>query len=185
MPATTSERSEDMFGQAIRAWESAVEAGVKMQEEYAKGLRQMCCESGSLDEWYNKSQSAVSQGIIKTKEGVDEAIRLINQHAESSLRLIQKALDSQASEPTPDARAKFVEWWQDALETARNNTQAVLQANSRVLATWSELAKQFSGEAAEGMATVARKTAEQAEKMSKYASEQVKEMARQASENGK
>jgi len=184
MATGNSAHGNDVFGQAIRAWESAVEAGVKMQEEYAKGLRQMYSEAGSLGDWYSKSQSAVSQTILKTKENVDEAIRLVNQHAESSLRLIQKALESRQSEPTPDARAKFAEWWQDALETARNNSQAILQANSRILTTWSELAKQVNGEAADRMAQMAKKTAEQAEKMSKYAADRMKEMAQQASENG-
>ena len=44
------------FRQAMRAWETAAEAGVKMQEECAKWVRQMFCESSTLNDWYKKAR---------------------------------------------------------------------------------------------------------------------------------
>jgi hypothetical protein len=172
-----------VFQQALQAWESAVESGVKMQEEYTKWLRQSCCGTGAIKEMYTKTQSAVGETVAKVQENIDEAVRLVNQQAESSIRLVQKAMEVRQSETPSDPQAKMTEWWEAALDTARGNTQAVLAANSRMLATWSEMARKFNGEAAESMSNMAKKTAEQAENISRRTAEQVKEMVRQTSGN--
>ncbi|MGA2067345.1 MAG: hypothetical protein ABSG86_20405 [Thermoguttaceae bacterium] len=183
--ATAAQTSDDLFRQAIRAWESAVESGVKMQEEYTKWLRQTCCESGAIKDWYGKTQSAVGETVAKVQENVDEAVRLVNQQAESSIRLVQKAMALRQTETGGEAQGKLAEWWESALDAARTNTQAVLAANSRMMATWSEMARKLNGEAAESMASLAKKTAEQAEHIGRRTAEQVKEMVRQASGNSK
>jgi hypothetical protein len=180
--ATATQNSEDVVRQAIGAWESAVDSGVKMQEEYAAWLRQMCCNSESLSEWYNKGQALAGETIVKAQENIDEAVRLMNQQAEASMKLIQKAIEiRQNDSATSDAPLRFTEWWETAFEAMRTNSQAVLKANSHMLTTWSELARKVNVETADTMANLARKTEEQVEKMAKAAADRVKEVMKQAS----
>ncbi len=87
---SATQNGEDVFRQAIGAWESAVDSGVRMQEEYAAWLRQMCCNSESLSEWYHKGQALAGESIVKAQENIDEAVQLMNQQAEASMKLIQK-----------------------------------------------------------------------------------------------
>lgn len=182
----SAQTSDEIFRQGIHAWETALDAGVKMQEEGSKWLRQMFAEAGSLNEWYNKSQTTASEVIARSQENIDEAIQLINQNAESSVKLIQKVLDTRQSETSADARARLTEWWEAAMDAMLANSQAALQANSRILATWSTLAKKVNGEVADKMAEMAKKAADQADKMARSAAEHVKEMAAQTtgSNNG-
>ena len=180
---TNSPKSDDLFRQAMRAWETAAEAGVKMQEECAKWVRQMFCESSTLTDWFEKGQRAMSEAIAKSQENVDEAVSLMNQQAEASLKLIQKALEVRAGESPSDAPKKLTDWWQAALETMRINNQAVLKANSRILSTWSEMARKVNGEAADTMSDLAKKTSAQAEQMAKASVERFKDLATQASDN--
>jgi hypothetical protein len=180
--ATSKQNGEDVFRQAIGAWESAVDSGVKMQEEYAAWLRQMCSNSESLSEWYHKGQALAGETIVKAQENIDEAVQLMNQQAEASMKLIQKALDIRQNDAsTSDARLRFNDWWDTALEAMRNNSQAILKANSHMLSTWSDLARRVNSEAADTMAVLAKKTEEQAEKIAKATAERVKEMVKQAS----
>jgi hypothetical protein len=180
--ATATQNGEDVVRQAIGAWESAVDSGVKMQEEYAAWLRQMCCNSETLSEWYNKGQALAGETIVKAQQNIDEAVRLMNQQAEASMKLIQKALDvRQNDHVTSDARLRFADWWETALEAMRSNSHAILKANSHMLSTWSDLARKVNVDAAETMADLAQKTEEQAEKMARSASERVREMVKQAS----
>jgi len=181
---TSSAKSDDLFRQATRAWETAAEAGVKMQEECAKWVRQMFCESSTFSGWYEKGQKVMHEAIAESQENVDEAIRLMNQQAEASLKLIQKALEVHATESPSDGPKKLTDWWQAALETMRTNNQAVLKANSRILGTWSEMARKVNGDAADAMAAMAKKTSEQAEQIAKTSVDRLKEMASQASGNG-
>lgn len=180
--ATSTQNGDDLFRQAICAWESAVESGVKMQEESTKWLREMLCNSSSLTEWYNKAQTMAGETIAKAQENIDEAIRVINLQAESSVVLMQKALDARQSEKSSaDARVRVAEWWESAMDAMRSGSQAMLTANSRILTTWSEMARKVNGEATDTMSQWAQKTAEQAERISKSAAEHVKEMVKQAS----
>ena len=64
------------------------------------------------------------------------------------------------------------------------NNQAVLRANSRILNTWSEMARKVNGDAADTMANLAKKTSEHAEHIAKTSVERFKEMSKQASDNG-
>ena len=162
---TSSSTSDELFRQAIEAWQTAAEAGVKMQEECAKWVREMFCESSKLSDWREKSEKMISESIVKSQENVDEAIHLMNQQAEASLKLVQKALTAQNGESGGNAPQKLNGWWQAALDTMRVNNQAVLQANSRILSNWSDMARKVNCEAANTMADLAKKTSEQAERI--------------------
>ena len=182
--ATSAPTSDELFREGIRAWESAVDVGVKMQEEYGQWLRQVFCDTGSLSDWCTKAQTAMTESIGRMQENIEEATRLVNQNAETCIRLVQKAMDARQPESTTEARARFAEWWGAALESMRTNTQAILGANSRVLSAWSDLAHKVNGEAAEKMAEMAKKATEQAGKMARTVTEQAREMAQQTSGNG-
>ena len=173
----SSPKSDDLFRQAMTAWQSAAEAGVKMQEECAKWVRQMFCESSTLTDWYEQGRKVMREAIAKSQENVDAAIRLMNQQAEASLKFVEKALEVRDAESPAEGPKKLTDWWQAALETMRINNQAVLKANSRILDSWAEMARKVNGDAAETMADLAKKTSEQAEKITKASMERFKEMA--------
>ena len=118
---------------------------------------QMFCQSSTLSEWYEKGHKAMTEALARSQENVNEAIRLMNQQAEASLKLIQKALEVRDTESPGDGPTKLADWWQAALDTMRTNNQAVLKANSRILSTWSEMARKVNGEAADTMADLAKK----------------------------
>ncbi len=174
-------KSEELFRQATKAWQTAAEAGVKMQEECAEWVRQMFCESSTLNNWYEKGQKMMSEAVAQSQENVNDAIRLMNQQAEASLKLVQKAIEVRDAESPADSSSRLVGWWEAALDTMRTNNQAVLKANSRILSTWSEMARKVNGDAANTMADLAKKTSEQAERIAKVSINRMHEMAKQAS----
>ncbi len=180
--ATATQNSDELFRQAMSAWQSAVESGVKMQEDSAKWMRQMF-DSDSLSEWYNKGQAAAGEATAKVQQNIDEAIRVINQQAESSMKLLQKALEARQVDGRSDAGVRLAEWWEVAMDSMRINTQAMLKANSRIMGTWSELARKINADAADTMSHLAQKTAEQADQIARSATERVKEMVSQGKQD--
>ena len=151
-----------------------------MQEECAQWVRQIFCESSTLTDWYEKGQKMMSEAIARSQENVDEAIRLMNQQAEASLKLVQKAIEVRDAEPAADGPAKLAGWWEAALDTMRVNNQAVLKANSRILSTWSDMARKVNGDAANTMADLAKKTSEQADRIAKVSIDRMNDLAKQA-----
>jgi vacuolar-type H+-ATPase subunit E/Vma4 len=178
--ATVTQSSEHVVKQAIAAWESAVESGVRMQEESARWLRETLGSSNALSEYYKKGQTATDETIAKAQETFDEALRAINQQAESSVRLVQKALDTRRSDANSDPTAQCAAWWETATESMRTNSQSLLKANSHIVSIWSELARKINDDTVDTMSQLAQKTAEQAERMTKSAVANAQSMVKQA-----
>jgi RNA processing factor Prp31 len=181
--ATVTRANENLFHQAISAWESAVDSGVKMQEECADWMRKTCCDPDSLNEWYQEGQAVAGETLAKTQESFDEAMKVFNQQVKANAKLLQKTLETRQGENAAEAQHTYREWWETALETMRTNNQEVLKANSHLLKAWSELSQKFNGKANEAMANMVQKTAEQADKMTKSATEHILNMVKKASGN--
>jgi hypothetical protein len=124
--STTTAGPNELFGQAIETFESAVRTGVKMQEEY----------------------TLINESIQMAQKNFDEAVRVMNQNTKTGLELMQRAFEARQASSTSDAQTRTREIWETALGALRNNTEAVVQANSRMLETWTELAKRFRTSAA-------------------------------------
>ncbi len=177
--ATATQSGEHLFRRAMDAWESALESGVKLQEESTRWLRETLCNSHTLSEWQHKAQTGTAEAIAKARESLDEGVRVMNQQAEASVRLVQKALDAPRNGSPADAPAKVAEWWQMAAESLCANTEAVLKANSSMLTAWLELLRKLSDEAGESLSHWAQTSAEQVERMVASAAANAKDMARQ------
>jgi hypothetical protein len=173
---TDSATSDELFRQAMNAWETAAEAGVKMQEECAKWVRQMFCESSTLADWWEKGRKTMGEAIAKSRENVDASIRLMNEQTDISLKLIEKAIELRDGEVAGDGSKKLTDWWQAASDAMRVNNQAVLNANSRILATWSEMARKVNAEAANTMSDLAKSTSEQAAQIAKTSVNRLKDL---------
>jgi len=178
--ATAIQHGDDLFQEAICAWESALASAAKMREESTKWLQELHSHSDSLSEWCEKGQALASETLAKAQENIDEAVCVINQQAEASVKLFHKATDVRQSDVNSDTRERLAEWWEMAMDSIRMNSQAVLQANSQILATWCELARKVNREAAESMLQLAQKSAEQAERTAKSAAANLKCMVKQA-----
>jgi hypothetical protein len=145
MATATSTNPSDLFRQAIETFQSAIRTGVKIQEESARRFAEMMRDFGSPLEWQKNTQAMVDEAIKATQRSVDESMRLMNHNAQLAMSLWQKAFDSRPVPSAQEGQARSEELWQSALGALRTNTQVILQANARVLESWAQLAKEFTG----------------------------------------
>jgi len=178
MATAATQSSENLARQAIAAWESAIESSVKMQEESARWLREAIGSSNSLTEWYKKGQAITEETVAKAEATFGEALQVLNQQAESGVRLLQKARDARHGDAACDATAQCAQWWETAMVSMQTNSQALLTANSRILSTWSELARKIHDDAADAMSHLAQTTTEHAERMAQSAVANAKSMVK-------
>lgn len=145
--STTTAGANELFSQAIETFETAIRTGVKMQEEYARWFTHMLGDVGSPQQWQSKGQTIIGESMQMAQKNFDEAIRMMNQNTKIGLELMQRAFETRQIGSTSDAQARTREIWETALGALRNNTEAVVQANSRMLETWAELAKKLRNSA--------------------------------------
>lgn len=145
--STTTAGANELFSQAIETFETAIRTGVKMQEEYARWFTHMLGDVGSPQQWQSKGQTIIGESMQMAQKNFDEAIRMMNENTRTGLELMQRAFEARQVSSTSDAQARTREIWETALGALRNNTEAVVQANSRMLETWAELAKKLRNSA--------------------------------------
>lgn len=146
--STSSDHSaaaNELFEQAAKLFSTAFEAGIKIQEESIRSLSGML-ENYGTQEWKKRAEAVVQHTMATAQQSTDEAIRVMNENANTSLNMLEKAFEAWRGEsesgPEPHAR----EMWETAVGSLRKNTEVMVQANKRVLQSWSELAKIMKGE---------------------------------------
>jgi hypothetical protein len=153
---TSSNGTTEMFGQAAKSFETAIQTGLKLQEESVKCVAEMLSEIGSPQKWQKKAQEVMQEMISTSQRNLDEAVQAMNENAKTSLMIIQKAVENRPTDPG-EAQSKTLELWETTLGMLRRNTETALRANGRLVEAWTEMAKKVNGEQMERMAQMAQK----------------------------
>jgi hypothetical protein len=136
----------DMFEQAMETCNNAFKTGVKMQEEVAKWWGDLLGETSPVQDWQKRTQAIITEAIPLAQRSAEEGMRVIDQNYRSNLDLLKKMFDAAQSDSMADARDKVQGLWEASLNTLRTNAQTLVQANAKVMESWSEFAKKnFDG----------------------------------------
>lgn len=140
MSASPTNPSE-LFEQAARAFETAVQAGITTQREFAKWLTDAMGGLGSPEQWQNRSRAAADEAISMVRKNTDEAIQMMNENAKASLGLLEKAFQARTTDPDSDAETRIRESLETAMGSLRKNMEVIVHANARALESWSQITK--------------------------------------------
>lgn len=145
---TATASANEMFAQAARVFETAIQAGIKFQEEAVRSLSAVAEAGATPGEWRKRSQAAMEHALEIAQKNVDEAIQAMNENAKTSLDLLEEAFKARQGETAAETQARTREMWEIAVGSLRRNTEVMLQANNRVLESWKEAVRIVSGPSA-------------------------------------
>ena len=131
----------DLFEQAARMFDSAMQAGITVQRESTKWFTDSLGHLGSPQQWQAKGQAAADEAISLVRKNTDEAIKMMNENAKLSLELLEKAFQARAPKSDADAETVTRESFETAMGALRKNVELIVGANSRVLESWSQIGK--------------------------------------------
>jgi hypothetical protein len=137
----------NLFGQAMDAFQSAIQTGVKMQEESTRRYLELLGQFGSPADWQKTTQKITNEAITATQQSIDQSIQLINQNAQRAVVLLEKAFETRPTQAGANGNDTAESLWGTALKAMRSNTQTILDANARMLESWSHLTQEFAGNA--------------------------------------
>ena len=133
--------AKELFQQAVETFETAFKTSVKIQEDVSNFLTDALGEISSPQQWQEKCDSLASEAFPLIRKNIDEAVHVVNLNAKTSLELLQKAFEIGQSESIDDTQNKTRDLWEQWLQAVRINTQAMVQANARVMESWTTMAK--------------------------------------------
>ena len=129
----------ELMEQAMKNYEQALQAGLKLQEESSKWWSDFMTQSAAPADWQKRWKTTANQTIPIVQTRMEDALRLLEQSSRTSLELLKQAVTVTTSDSSASAQMKLQQLWEASLETMRNNAQAVAQANAKVVESWMAL----------------------------------------------
>ena len=136
-----AQEAQKLFEQAVETFEAALKSGARIHEETVQRISELFSQTMSAEVWSQKSREMADQIIPSIRKNLDEAVTMMNTNAKASVDLLTKAFAAAQAQKLPEAQDRTRELWETALTTWRTNTQAMINANTKMLETWSEMAK--------------------------------------------
>ena len=127
---------EELVEQSARLFENALKAGITVQQQSAKWFAETL-RGLARSQWQTKGQAAAEQVMSVVQKQAEETIRNMTESAKSSMELLEKAFEVRQNDSAAEHEARNREIWESALGSLRKNTEAMVNANARVIESWS------------------------------------------------
>lgn len=129
----------ELMEQAMKNYEQALQAGLKLQEESSRWWTGLMNPASAGAEWQKRWQKTASQSLPLVQKRMEESLRLVEQSSRTSLDLLKRAIALTASDSSANAQTKLQELWEASLGAVQNNTRAVCEANAKFTEAWMQL----------------------------------------------
>jgi hypothetical protein len=140
MISAANQKPSDLFHQALGSFETALRAGMKLQEESVQRCVDILRDVGSPLEWERTVPQKVTKAIAAMQQNVEQSINFMNENAQQTVDLMASAL--QIHKSNSSAESEEGHFWTYALNAMQTNAEIIRQTNARVLESWEELAKE-------------------------------------------
>jgi len=127
----------ELFEQAIKNYDQAFQAGLKVQEDAVKWLVD-CAGKGVPKDWQKRWSATVTEALPVVQKRIEDSLRLVEQNSRASIDLLKQACEGVKAGAGPDAQGKLQELWESSLQTLRTNVQTVTQLNAKAVDSWAQ-----------------------------------------------
>ncbi len=129
----------EVVEQAMKNYDQALQAGLKLQEESSKWWTDFMTQTAAPADWQKRWNAAAVETIPVVQKRMEESLRLLDEGSRTSLDLLKQALQVASTDSAANAQSKLQGLWESSLQALRNNAQAVSQANAKVVESWMQL----------------------------------------------
>jgi len=135
---------------AVTAFGDAMKAGIKAQEDMSRSWSDAIFCGNPLGDWQKRSRQYFDEAVPAAQRHTLELLKLVEQNYRRSVELLKKAVDTDHNGAVDGLQEKLHELWEESVGVVKENTEAMAQANVKLLEAWTDLLrKNFEqGEAA-------------------------------------
>jgi hypothetical protein len=142
MSTTDNSNPADLFEKAAETCLQAMKEGLKMQEQFAERWFETIKSAQTGEDWSKQFEEAAAKVAKQAQANADEAVRLMEEGANDGMALFNKAMELGGIATPGEAQVKMQQLWQESMSVLNKNAKAVVQANSKMLQGWTEMAKE-------------------------------------------
>lgn len=156
MKTTDMPNPVDLLDQASDTYFKAMKDGLKMQKQFTESCLGNIKEASGKQDWATRMQESAEKVGAQAKDSAEETMRMMEKGTKDTMALLNKAVEIGGVATPGEAQVKIQQLWQESLNVLNNNAKEMVQANSKMLQAWAEMAKE-NVEQASKAATKAKK----------------------------
>lgn len=137
----------DMTDNAMKNYEQAVRAGLKIQEEAGRWWSNMLANPAINNDWQKRftGMSALAQGFVPlAQKRMEDVVDLMEKNSRTTADLMKKAVEAAQAPAIADSQAKWLEFWTSSMGAVRTNTEAMTQIGSKAIDSWIDYVRKNS-----------------------------------------
>jgi len=140
---TKAEPINDLFREAMAAYEKALKSGIQLQEESVNLWKDLLTKLGSPDEFRAKLESMTAETFPTARKRMEEFLETFNRASNQTMDLFEKALGVYQATSVTDAQRRVHDLIESSLDALRVNVHSALTTNAKIVASWKELLDRF------------------------------------------
>lgn len=148
---TENKTPTELFEEALKHYETAVKAGLKLQQETTETWSRMLKEAGLPEEWYTRFKETTERSLPLVQKNAEETLQLIEANSKSSVEMLKMAMAGLQSKTLEEGQARTKELWEASLQNLRENAKAVVQANARMMENWNGFVRSMASHTGAGV----------------------------------
>ena len=138
--------ASEMFDQALKNYEQALRAGVKVQEEAAAYWTKLYNQSVSRPALHKQMASLAGEVIPPSQKYMDGCLQILEQSTNATVDLMKKAVEAVQTVNPTECQGKLVDFCESSLKAAKAQTQAAMDLNSKAVDSWLAIARKATAE---------------------------------------
>jgi len=141
--AATSESIAELFHEAMRSYEKALQSGIQLQEESVKLWQELLTKLVSPEELQAKLESMTAHAFPQARKRMEEFVETFNRTSNQTIDLFEKTFGVYHATSPTDAQRRLQDLIESSLTALRANVHSALNTNANIIASWKELADRF------------------------------------------
>ena len=141
MTTKTAVNPAELLDQAAQTYFGAVKNGLKLQEDIASRWVDLFRKADGGDYLPQAFQQAVRETVPLAQKQTEDALKLIEKGTRQGLDLLSRAFEAGQADSPAEAQARLEKLWEASLATLRDNAEAMVQANAKLMEQWASIAK--------------------------------------------
>lgn len=137
--ATASDSAQNLMKDAIKLYEEALKNGIQLQEESLELWKNMLNQVGTPDELKDKIEKMTGGVFPETRKKMEDIFKVFQDNMSQSTELLNKAMGVCQASSIEDGQSRVQDLMESSLGAMRSNAQTVLDTNSKMMASWTDL----------------------------------------------
>ena len=138
-PATKTETC-DYFRQATDTFKSAMDSGIKFQQDAFKAVTDVFGRNESMDDCRGRIETVATDSMNLIRKNAEQSQKMFDEGCRSGLEFIRKgfgAFEGGNGHANKDAIERTREIWQSAFDTMKTNLDTAAKSSAQSIENWS------------------------------------------------